>query len=212
MRIFGRGSQLGLVLLLAVLVAGFTVSFAITTVLPQALLASIVIACLTALVVLVGTRYIVGRRVLWFAVPALALTGLGAVMLAEDLASVRLGELSEVVIVDHTVDVKTAGESDRGTYTHEYTLERPDGSPIAGPMIYRGQEGYEDFDTGDTITALIDPEGSAPTKPAESINFETDIGILIVGSVAVIGVYGVCALLALFRNSRTVRDSRPFMR
>lgn len=212
MRLFGRGSQLGILVLSAVLVTGFAVAFAITTVWPQALFVSIIIACLTAIVVMVGSRYVVGRWVLWFAVPAVALTGLGAVMLAEDLASSRSGELSEVVIVDHTVDVKQTGGGNRDIYTHEYTLEYPDGSPIAEPIIYRGQDGYEDFGTGDMITALIDPEGRAPTQPADSVDFGADIAILSLGSVAVIVIYGLCSLLALFRNSRQARGPQQFMR
>ncbi|MDN6123886.1 MAG: hypothetical protein L0I80_08475, partial [Brevibacterium sp.] len=204
---FGRGSHLGLVLLLAMLLVGFTVALAITALWPQALLAGIVIACCAAILVMIGMVRVVGRRwVLWLAVPAVALAGLGAVMLAEDLGLSRTGELTEVVIVDHTVDVQTSyitsSRTEREAYTHKYILEHPDGTPIEKPMIYRGEDGYDDFDTGDTITAFIDPEGSSPTEPAESVSIGADIAILIVGLVAVIGVFGMCSLLLLLRDTK----------
>lgn len=207
MQIFRRGSQLGLVLLLAILLIGLTVALTITTLWPQALLAGIVIACCAAIIVIIGMVRVVGRRwVLWLAVPAFALAGLGAVMLAEDLGVSRTGELTEVVIVDHTVDVQTSHDSNspegRKAYTHKYTVEHPDGAPIEKPMIYRGEDGYDDFDTSDTITAFIDPEGSAPTEPAENVNIGADIAVLVVGLVAVIGVYGMCSLLLLLRDTR----------
>ncbi|SDT17996.1 hypothetical protein SAMN04489751_4018 [Brevibacterium sandarakinum] len=207
MKILARGSQLGLVLLLAILLIGFTVALAITALWPQALLAGIVIACCTAIFVMIGMVRVVGRRwVLWLAVPAVALAGLAAVMLAEDLGVSRTGELTEVVIVDHTVDVhtshNTSSREEREAYTHEYILEHPDGTPIEKPMIYRGEDGYDDFDTGDTITAFIDPEGNSPTEPAENVNIGADIAILIVGLVAVIGVFGMCSLLLLLRDTR----------
>ncbi|MDN5635156.1 MAG: hypothetical protein L0G36_05870, partial [Brevibacterium sp.] len=68
MQIFGRGSQLGLVLLLAILLIGLTVALTITALWPQALLAGIVIACCAAIIVIIGMVRVVGRRwVLWLA-------------------------------------------------------------------------------------------------------------------------------------------------
>lgn len=204
MRRFGRGSPLGIVALLAVLMVGLVAAFTITSLWPQALLVGIVLACSAVFLAIVGTPFIVGRTwVLWLAVPALALTGLGAVMLAEDIGASRTGELAEVVVVDHTVDVESAHDSNsqrgREAYTHEYIVEHTDGTPIAQPIIYRGKDGYDDFDTGDTITALVDPSGNAPTEPADSVNLVADAAVLIVGLVAVAGVYGMCTLLVLLR-------------
>lgn len=201
---FGRGSPLGIVALLAALMVGLIAAFTITSLWPQALVVGIVLACSAVVLVIVGTPIIVGRTwVLWLAVPALALTGLGAVMLAEDIGVSRTGELTEVMIVDHTVDVESVHDSNsrrgREAHTHEYTVERTDGTPIAQPIIYRGEDGYDDFDTGDTITALVDPSGNAPTEPADSVNFVADAALLIIGFVAVTGVYGMCTLLVLLR-------------
>lgn len=208
MKTVGRGSQLGLVILLALLLMGLTVALTITALWPQALLAGIIIACSSAILVMIGTMRVVARLwVLWLAIPATALAGLGAVMLGEDLGVSRTGELTEVVIVDHTVDVRSSHDSnsqeERKAYTHEYTLEHPDGTSIEKPMIYRGEGGYDDFDTGDTITAFVDPEGNVPTEPAESVNIAADIAVLFVGLIAVVGVYGMCSLLLLLRVRRS---------
>lgn len=212
MRMSALGRLLGFVLLLAVLCVGLVVAFVITAIWPQALLAGIVVSCTTVILVMIGT-IVVSRPgwILWLALPALALTGLGAVMLAEDLGVSRSGEPTHVVIVAHTVDVDSSTDSssdrDRKAYTHTYELERTDGSPVEKPIIYRGEDGYDDFDTGDTITVLVDPEGEAPTEPADSVNVGADLAILIVGFIGVLGVYGMCSLL-LFLKPPTARDVR----
>lgn len=214
MRPFGRGSQLGIVVLLAILLFGLAAAFAIAMLWPQALLASIVIACTTVVLVAVITPRIVDRIwVLWFVVPALALIALGTIMLAEDLAVSRDGELTEVVIVDHTLDVETVHDSggrSRQAYTHEYAMERTDGTPVEEPLLYRGQDGY-DFEEGETITVLIDPDGHAPATPAQSVDFGADAGMMIVGLFAVIGANGVCSLL-LLKDAIRGRGRRSFGR
>ncbi|WP_231440756.1 hypothetical protein [Brevibacterium zhoupengii] len=196
---------------LFIVMAGTAVLLALGTVViviwPNLLLAGIIIGCCAVLVALVGIRRILDRRwVLWLAVPAFGLTGLGAIMLAEDLGISRVGEVTEVVVVDHTSEVKTVHDSTepggRKVYRHEYSLQHIDGSPIDEPLIYRGQDGFEEFDTGDTINVLIDPDGNAPIEPAESIDFAADVALLIVGVLLSAGVYLMCALLLLFGNRR----------
>ncbi|MDN6379319.1 MAG: hypothetical protein L0K10_10355 [Brevibacterium aurantiacum] len=204
--------QLSLLIVMAATVILLAVGAAIIVLWPNLLLAGIIIGCCSVLVALVGIGRILDRRwVLWFAVPAFALAGLGSIMLAEDLGISRVGELTEVVVVDHTSEVKTVHDSTdpggRKVYTHEYTLQHTDGSPIEEPMIYRGKDGFEEFDTGDTISVLIGADGNAPIEPAESIDFAADIAILVVGVLLSAGVYLMCALLLLFGNRR-YRDER----
>ncbi|GEB23326.1 hypothetical protein CIK58_00135 [Brevibacterium aurantiacum] len=203
--------QLSLLIVMAATVILLAVGAAIIVLWPNLLLAGIIIGCCSVLVALVGIGRILDRRwVLWFAVPAFALAGLGSIMLAEDLGISRVGELTEVVVVDHTSEVKTVHDSTdpggRKVYTHEYTLQHTDGSPIEEPMIYRGKDGFEEFDTGDTISVLIGADGNAPIEPAESIDFADDIAILVVGVLLSAGVYLMCALLLLFGNRRYRED------
>lgn len=203
--------QLSLLIVMAATVILLAVGAAIIVLWPNLLLAGIIIGCCSVLVALVGIGRILDRRwVLWFAVPAFALAGLGSIMLAEDLGISRVGELTEVVVVDHTSEVKTVHDSTdpggRKVYTHEYTLQHTDGSPIEEPMIYRGKDGFEEFDTGDTISVLIGADGNAPIEPAESIDFSADIAILVVGVLLSAGVYLMCALLLLFGNRRYRED------
>lgn len=197
-------SLLILLILPAVVVVGFAVAFAVTYVWPSLLLAGIVIACCAFIVALVGVYQSMGRRwPLWLVAPAVAIAGIGTIMLAEDLALSEVGELTEVVVVSHDVEQETVHDSNdpggREVYTHEYTLEKTDGTPVDQPMTYRGKDGFDDIDEGDTITVMIDPAGKAPTEPADEVDVPADIGILVVGTVLTIGAFGVCTLVVALR-------------
>lgn len=200
-RRWNRGSRnpLSIIITSAVFFMGIGVVFAVGYLFPSALVAAIVLGCFVFVGVTLAMRWIMGTRwAYWYTGPVVAIALIGTVMLAEDVALAHVGELTEVVVVDHSVDVKTVRDSgtlrSRKVYTHEYTLERTDGTPVAEPMIYHGENGFDDFDEGDTITVLIDPDGKAPTKPAEDIDFGADIGILITGVVT----SGIVFLIGLF--------------
>jgi len=200
------GGPLIIGLLAVALLLWFGVAFGVTFLFPQLQLVGIIIACLVAIGVAGGARLVVGSRwVAWTMFPAVALAGIGVMMMSEDLALTQDGELTEVVIADHTVDVTSRysahSRAQRKAYTHEYTLNYPNGQRIDRPMVYRGKDGFDGVDTGDTITVLIDPEGKAPTRPAESVNIEAGLGLSIVGVVAAIGALSACALVLLLRRS-----------
>lgn len=137
----------------------------------------------------------------------MAIALIGTVMLGEDLALSQAGELTEVVVADHKVEQKTVHSSNpprsRQVYVHTYSLERTDGTPVAEPLIYRGKDGYDDFDEGDTISVLIDPEGKAATKPAEDVDLPADIGILVTGLVTSGIVFLICLIVVLLRWTRS---------
>lgn len=208
-----------MVVVYTVLLTVLAVSFAVTVLWPQLILAGIITACIGLVIAMIGTVQILSRKwILWLVVPALALTGLGTVMLAEDLGLSRTSEVTEAVIVDHTVESQTVHDANnpagRIVYTHEYRLEHTDGTPIDKPMIYRGQGGYEDIDEGDTITVLLDPQGNAPTEPAESIDIGADIGVTVGGLIILAGTYAMCALLLVkdvLRPRRPLDNAAPWL-
>jgi hypothetical protein len=109
-----------------------------------------------------------------------------------------------VVVVEDHLEQKTERDSTgpHQVYTHEYTLERTDGTPVDEQMIYRGQKGYDDFAEGDTITVLIDPDGEAPIQPAEEIDVDADIGIIVIGVVTSGIVFLICGIVVLVRWTR----------
>lgn len=207
---WNRGSRnpLSIVTLGAVFLVGIGVVFAIGYLFPSVLLVTIILGCLVFVVVTLAMRQIMGTRwAYWYTGPVVAIALIGTVMLAEDLALSQSGEPTDVVVVDHSVDVTIEHDSDnprgRKVYTHEYKLERTDGTPVAEPMIYRGETGFDDFDEGDTISVLIDPEGKAPTKPAEDVDLPADIGILVTGLVASGIVFLICGIVVLLRWTRS---------
>lgn len=185
-----------------VLLVGIAVAVAVTAAWPQAFFVGILVALVAALWAVIGMRTSVGHWwTYWLIVPTVAIAGIGALMLGEDLALDRTGELTDVTVTSHTVD--TSRNSDGNlVYVHTYTLEGEDGSLIAEPMIYRGEDGFDGIDEGSRITVLIDPEGKAPTEPAENVDLGTDIGILTVGTVTSTLVMAVGALVIVFRRER----------
>lgn len=207
---WNRGSRnpLSIIILGAVFLVGIGVVFAIGYLFPSVLLVTIILGCLVFVVVTLAMRQIMGTRwAYWYTGPVVAIALIGTVMLAEDLALSQSGEPTDVVVVDHSVDVTIEHDSDnprgRKVYTHEYKLERTDGTPVAEPMIYRGKTGFDDFDEGDTISVLIDPEGKAPTKPAEDVDLPADIGILVTGLVTSGIVFLICGIVVLLRWTRS---------
>ncbi|MDN5853833.1 MAG: hypothetical protein L0K86_13500, partial [Actinomycetia bacterium] len=116
----------------------------------------------------------------------------GAMMLSEDIALDRAGERIEAVVVDHTVDVDEGVK--RTSYTHHYVLESTDGQPLDEPMLYRGKDGYDGVEEGTEIAVLVDPDGEVETKPVDSIDFAADIALLVVGFLAVVGVFGAATI------------------
>lgn len=184
---------LTMVVLVALLVVGLAVAFVLNLVLPQAKFAAIVIGVLVVTGTIGVARYRVGRRwVGWLGLPAAALLGIGTMMLSDDIALDQSGERIEAVVVGHTVDVQ---EGAKGTaYTHHYSLESTDGQSLDEPMLFRGKEGFDGVDEGTTIEVFVDPDGDVPTKPADSVDIGADIAVLVVGLLAVTGVFGACAM------------------
>ncbi|UVI36053.1 hypothetical protein [Brevibacterium spongiae] len=209
-RRWNRGSRnpLSIVVTGAVFVVGIGLVFAIGYLFPSVLLVTIILGCLVFVGVTLAMRGIMGHTgAYWYTGPVVAIALIGTVMLAEDVALSQAGEVAEVVVVDHEVDVKVARDSNgrhpRKVFTHTYTLERTDGTPVAEPMIYRGKDGFDDFDEGDVVSVLIDPEGKAPTKPVDDVDFAADIGILATGLVTSGIVFLICFIVVLLRWTRS---------
>lgn len=209
-RRWNRGSRnpLSIVVTGAVFVVGTGAVFAIGYLFPSVLLVTIILGVFVFVGVTVAMRGIMGHTgAYWYTGPVVAIALIGTVMLAEDVALSQAGELTEVVVVDHEVDVKVQrdshGRHPRKVYTHTYSLERTDGSPVAEPMTFRGKDGFDDFDEGDTISVLIDPEGKAPTQPAADVDFAADIGVLVTGLVTSGIVFLICGIVVLLRWTRS---------
>lgn len=204
----GSRNPLSIVITGALFLVGTGVVFADGYLFPSMLLLTIILGCVLFVGVTLAMRAIMGTRwAYWFTGPFVAIALIGTVMLAEDMALAKAGELTEVVVADHTVEQKTVHDSNgrhaRQVYTHTYKLERTDGSPVTEPLIYRGKDGFDDFDEGDTISVLIDPERKAPTKPAEDINLPADIGILVTGLLTSGIVFLICLIVVLLRWTRS---------
>lgn len=203
MRVRGSRNPLGLFITFVATVIVLAVAALVTFLWPQALLAGITIACLGLIGAMIAVVMLSGRYwLLWFAGPAVALAALGTVMLAEDLALSKDGELTEALVIDHTLDVDTVHDANgsRTVYVHEYVLEGEDGQRLAQPMEYRGESGFDGIDEGDTITVLVDPAGRAPTQPADQVDIGADVGILSVGAVLSLGAFGICMLVVGMRG------------
>lgn len=197
-------NPLSMVLLWVVLIVGLVVTFSITFFWPSALFAGIIVGCCFVLGVTIGMRMLIGHWwVYWVVGPVVAVAALGSVMSAEDLSLMRAGEPTDVVVVDHSVDVEnrhgSGGGRDRKAYTHEYTLKGTDGREIDQTLVYRGKDGFDGIDEGDTITVMIDPEGQVPPELAERVDLGTDLALVIVGLVASTGLFVVCGLVLLRR-------------
>ncbi len=206
----GSRSPVPLLITLAGLIVVFAIAFAITLLWPQALLAGIVIASCGFILSLLAVRSLTGRRwAPWLIGPAVALAGLGTIMLAEDIALSQVGEVTEAVVIDHDIEQKVVHVSrsrDRTVHTHTYALEDAEGRPL-DPLVYRGEGGYDGVDVGDDITVLVDPQGRAETEPAENIDIGADIAILIIGGLAAIGAFGIL-MLVVGLNGRLHRPRR----
>lgn len=201
-------NPLSIVITGVVFLIGIGVVFAIGYLFPSVLLVTIILGCLVFVGVTLAMRRFMGTTwAYWYTGPFVAIALIGTVMLAEDVALSQAGELTEVVVVDHEVDVTTQhnpnGRHARKVYTHTYSLERTDGTPVAEPMIYRGKDGFDDFDEGDTVSVLIDPEGNAPTEPAEDVDLPADIGVLATGLVTSGIVFFICGIVVLLRWTRS---------
>ena len=193
---------LTIVALALVLVVGLAVVFVLNLVLPQAKFVAIVLGVLVVVGTVGAAHYSVGRRwVGWLGIPAAGLFGIGTMMLSEDIGLDRAGERVEAVVVDHSVEVHEGAKGK--SYTHHYSLENADGRPLDEPMLFRGKGGFDGVDEGTTIEVLVDPDGEVPTKPADSVDFGADIAALVVGFLAVIGVFGACAIRVARRPVRT---------
>ena len=204
----GSRNPLSIVITGVVFLIGFGLVFTVGYLFPSVLLVTIILGCVFFLGITLTMRAIMGTRwAYWYTGPFVAIALIGTVMLAEDVALSEAGELTEVVVVDHEVDVTTQHNSNgrhaRKVYTHTYSLERTDGSPVAEPMIYRGKDGFDDFDEGDTISVLIDPDGNAPTEPAEDVGIPADIGVLVTGLVTSGIVFLICLIVVLLRWTRS---------
>ncbi|WP_025779631.1 hypothetical protein [Brevibacterium sp. VCM10] len=204
----GSRNPLSIVITGAVFLVGIGLVFAVGYLFPSVLLVTIILGCVFFVGVTLAMRAIMGTAwAYWFTGPFVAIAFIGSVMLAEDVALSQAGEVTEVVVMDHEVDVTTEHDSNgrhaRKVYTHTYSLERIDGTPVAEPLIYRGKDGFDDFDEGDTISVLIDPEGKAPTKPAEDVDLPADIGILVTGLVTSGIVFLICLIVVLLRWTRS---------
>ena len=204
----GSRNPLTIIITGAVFFVGTGAVFTIGYLYPDQLLFTIIVGCFVFLGVTLAMRRFMGHTpAYWYTGPFVAIALIGTVMLGEDLALSQAGELTEVVVADHQVEQKTVHSSNpprsRQVYVHTYSLERTDGTPVAEPLIYRGKDGYDDFDEGDTISVLIDPEGNAPTKPAEDVDLPADIGILVTGLVTSGIVFIICLIVVLLRWTRS---------
>lgn len=204
----GSRNPLSIIITGAVFVVGVGVVFAVGYLFPSLLLLTIILGCVFFVGVTLAMRKFMGHTpAYWYTGPFVAIALIGAVMLAEDAALAQAGELTEVVVVDHSVDVKVEHDSDnphgRKVYTHTYTLEHTDGTSVSEPLIYRGKDGFDDFDEGDTISVLIDPEGRAPIQPADDVDIPADIGILATGLVTSGIVFLTCGIVVLLRWTRS---------
>lgn len=202
-----RGSRnpLTIIIVGAVFVVCLGGLFALAYFFPSAQLITFVIGVFVLIGIVGGMRAIMGN--FWayiYTSPFVAFALLGVVMLGEDMALTKVGEPTEVVVVEDHLEQKTERDSTgpHQVYTHEYTLERTDGTPVDEQMIYRGQKGYDDFAEGDTITVLIDPDGEAPIQPAEEIDVDADIGIIVIGVVSSGIVFLICGIVVLVRWTR----------
>ncbi len=209
----GSRNPLSILITGVVFLIGIGVVFAVGCLFPSVLLVTIILGCLVFVGVTLAIRRFMGTAwAYWYTGPFVAIALIGTVMLAEDVALSQAGELTEVVVVDHEVDVKVEHDSDnprgRKVYTHTYSLERTDGTPVAEPMIYRGKDGFDDFDEGDAVSVLIDPEGNAPTEPADDVDLPADIGVLVTGLVTSGIVFFICGVVVLLRWTRSPSPRR----
>ncbi|HEY3688281.1 MAG TPA: hypothetical protein VGL93_34905 [Streptosporangiaceae bacterium] len=180
--------------------AGLGVTFALGVLLPGLDFLSFMAGFLLWLGVVTALAAVAGRRwVVWCALPAAALTGIGTLMLAEDIALRDAGTPTAVVVTADRVDVHTGS---RGTtYTHHYTLRRTDGRPLGQEMVYRGRPGYAGARTGARITVLVDPAGRAPVRPADDVDVPADATILVLGGLGMAAIVTGAAV--------SVRPKRP---
>ncbi len=202
-----RGSRnpLTIIIVGAVFVVCLAGLFALAYFFPSAQLITFVIGVFVLIGIVGGMRAIMGN--FWayiYTTPFVAFALLGVIMLGEDMALTKVGEPTEVVVLEDHLEQKTERDStgSHQVYTHEYTLERTDGSPVDEQMIYRGRNGYDGFSEGDTITVLIDPDGEAPIQPADEIDVDADIGITAVGVVTSGIVFLICGIVVLVRWTR----------
>lgn len=185
-----------------VCVIGLAGAFLIGWLLPALELLAFFLAFLVVVGVAGVLQALVERRwVFWIALPALALTGMGVLMLAEDLALADEGRRTEVVVAEHEVTVRHGANGT--TYTHTYTLEYPDGRPLGQQMTYRGKSGYEGVAEGASITVLVDPAGKARVRPADDVDVRADVAVLTVGVLATAGMCTAC-LVSTRRRARTL--------
>lgn len=197
-----------LLVLLSTVLIGLAIACAITYLLPGFLIFGIAIACLTLAFAMYRIVTITGRRwAMWAVAAAIALAGVGGLILTENLGTMRDGEATEVQVIDHTVETEVEGpdrnhKTEHKVYTHKYTLERPDGSVIDEPLVFYGEAGYDGLEEGRTATVLIDRDDDAPMRPAEALHIGIGSGLTIAGLIAVVGVFGMCALLVAKEASR----------
>jgi hypothetical protein len=205
-----RGSRnpLTIIIVGVVFLIGVGGVFALGYFFPASQLVTIVIGVFVLIGIVGGMRAIMGN--FWayiYTTPFVAFALLGAAFLGEDMALAKVGEPTEVVVVEDHLEQKTERDSSGShqVYTHEYTLEHTDGTPVDELMIYRGKEGYDSFDEGDTITVLLDPAGEAPAQPADEVDVDSDIGVIVLGVVTSGIVFFICLIVVIFRWTR----SRP---
>lgn len=187
------------------LALGLVATFYIIIFWPQLLALGIIIGVFVLIGALIAVGMMVRQKwVPWVMIPCLAVLGIGTFMFAEDSALTARGEQQEVRVVDHSLETSKKYTSGRASkvYTHEYELEDTSGQTIDERLIYRGKNGY-DFEPGDRITVLIDPEGSAPMQPADSVNPRTGYEILLFGTIITLGSLVASAIVLGVRRSRT---------
>ncbi|WP_246274169.1 hypothetical protein [Phytohabitans houttuyneae] len=115
----------------------------------------------------------------------------GSVELAPDLALENRGVRQQVTVVDAEV----AGKR------HTFTLEGDDG-PLDEPLIYRGSA--PDYEIGDTLTVLTDPNGVIALKEADRVDSTAKLGSLVLGGSG----WTFIALVAGWRGHVRRREGR----
>lgn len=187
-----------------VLVVGLGVAFAVNRIWPFLEIVGFFLAFFVVVGVAGVLQAIVERRwVFWTALPGIALLGIAVMMLASDLALRASGTPTAVIVTDHRV------RESHGTYgsgpTHYYRLKHTDGRPVRRTMDYHGNSGWDGAKKGEKITVLLDPSGRAPIRPAASVEPDADIGIGVVGLLAVSAVLTAC-FISVRRRTRRARQ------
>jgi hypothetical protein len=205
------GRQRSLLYLLLTLAVGFALSCGLTYLLPGFMIFGAALACCFLLYAIYKVYSITHRGwATWATVAAIVLFGVGALLLSENLGTVRGAEPTDVVVVKEKFETKEEGRDrthgrKHNSYKNVYELEKTDGTPIEEPLVFFGEAGYEGVHEGHTATVLIDSDGT-PLRPVGSLHIDLGKDLTLFGLIAVLGTFGMCSLL-LVRDMNSARSA-----